>query len=298
MLGSDDRLKIPISLSDMPSRGLMYPEGTYFKGRFLDIAEVKFLSLVTPATARPLVDEILQRCVETNLPFESLALCDRTYLVFWLRANSFMRENGYRIKIAKCPGCGKPFDWTVKLDDIPVKQLKDRLPVTRLPKSGEIVKLRLPTVKELSITDEDEDMEYVSRMVDRDDAREFVLSLRAMDYAFLLHLCKSLFVGFDMDFEAECPHCHSRREVRCVISEENLFGQIGIREVISLTAKITKYLTMQIPDTMAWPEFEMLADVTNKMIKDENEEIAKQEAAAKAKASAAKSHVRTPSYRK
>ena len=40
---------------------------------------------------------------------------------------------------------------------------------------------------------------------------------------------------------------------------------------------------------MSWAELEILQEVTNKMIKEENDETAKQEAKAKAKAAAMKS---------
>lgn len=285
-------------MSDLPSRGLIYPPGAYIKGRFLTVQDVKFLSLLSEATAETIINEILSRCFDTNLDLDELALCDRTYLVFWLRANSFMKENGYRVSISRCQSCHRPFDFTIKLDDLPIKYLERPPGEVVLPRSGKTIQLKLPTVKDLRIVDDDHDVQRIARMIDVVDPVAFTLSLKAMDFAFLLHIADEFDVGFDMKFEPECPHCHGANHLVCVISESSLFGQINMRDIISLSMKITKYLTYQIGDDTPWPEFEMIAELTNAMIKEENEEMQKQEAAAKAKAQAAQSQARASSYRR
>lgn len=288
---------IPIDVTDLPSRGFIYPEGTYIKGRFLTVQDVKFLALVTEATAEKIINEILERCFDANIDMSKLALCDRTYLIFWLRANSFMKENGYRVNIQRCKGCRKPFEHTIALDDIPIKYLQRRPGQIILPKSGQTVELKLPTVADLRIADEDPEVQKVARMVKVADPIGFVLNLKAMDFAYLLNAVEEFDVGFDMKFELECPHCHTVNPMQCLISESSLFGQINMRDIISLSMKITKYLTYQISDDTPWPEFEMIAELTNAMIKEENEEMQKQEAAAKAKAQAAQSQARSRNYR-
>lgn len=288
---------LPIEMADLPSRGFAYRPDAYIRGRFLTVQDVKFLSLLSEATAEHIINEILGRCFDSNLDFADLALCDRTYLVFWLRANSFMKENGYRVTISRCRNCHASYDFTIKLDDLPIKYLQHPPSKVVLPRSGQLVQLKLPTVKDLQIVDDDRDVQKIARMIDVPDAVPFVLSLKAMDFAYLLHVADEFDVGFDMKFEPECPHCHAVNQLECVISESALFGQINMRDVISLSMKITKYLTYQVSDDTPWPEFEMIAELTNAMIKEENEEMQKQEAAAKAKAQAAQSQARTSSYR-
>lgn len=288
---------LPIEMEDLPSRGLVYPEGTFIKGRFLNIRDIKFLALLTEATAQTIINEIIDRCFYMNIQVEDLALCDRTYLIFWLRANSFMKENGYRVSVGKCSCCRRPFDFTIKLDDIPLKQLQSAPGNIKLPRSGEWVSLKLPTVADLKIVDEDPDVQLMARMIRKPDPVKFIMNLKVMDFTFLLNTCKQYDAGFDMHFDLECPHCHSINPMQCMISESALFGQINMRDIISLSMKITKYLTYQISDDTPWPEFEMIAELTNVMIKEENEEMAKQESAAKAKAQAAQAQARSKSYR-
>ena len=288
---------LPIEMEDLPSRGFCYPEGTFIKGRFLTIQDIKFLALITEATAETIINEIVDRCFYMNIDVKDLALCDRTYLIFWLRANSFMKENGYRVSVNKCSTCGRPFDFTIKLDDIPLKQLQAVPGTIILPRSQKKVELKLPTVRDLKIVDDDPDIQLMARMIKVDDPITFVMSLKVLDFTYLLNACKNFDAGFDMHFELECPHCHGINPMQCLISESALFGQINMRDIISLEMKITKYLTYQISDNTAWPEFEMIAELTNVMIKEENEEMAKQESAAKAKAQAAQAQAHSRNFR-
>lgn len=288
---------LPILMDDLPSRGMCYKPGTFIKGRFLTIQDIKFLSLLSDQTAEMIINEIIDRCFYMNIAVEELAICDRTYLIFWLRANSFMKENGYRVSVNKCTTCGRPFEHTIKLDDIPIKQLYAMPGTVVLPKTQREVRLKLPTVKDLSIIDDDPDVQLIARMVDEAEPIQFVMNMKVLDFTYLLNVCKSFDVGFDMKFELECPYCHSNNPLQCIISESALFGQINMRDILSISMKITKYLTYQIADDTSWPEFEMIAELTNAMIKEENTEMAKQEAAAKAKAQAAQSQARSRNYR-
>jgi hypothetical protein len=69
----------------------------------------------------------------------------------------------------------------------------------------------------------------------------------------------------------------------------SIFNSFNLMDIINLTTRITKYTNVQISDDMSWAELEMLQEVTNAMIKEENDENAKQEAKAKAKAASMKS---------
>jgi hypothetical protein len=74
-----------------------------------------------------------------------------------------------------------------------------------------------------------------------------------------------------------------------MMTDMSIFSSFNMIDIINLTTRITKYTGVQILDSMPWAELEMLKDVTDAMIKEENEETAKQEAKAKAQAAAARS---------
>ena len=184
-----------------------------------------------------------------------------------------------------------------KLINLNMKQLQAVPGTIILPRSQKKVEFKFPTVRDLKIVDDDPDIQLMARMIKVDDPITFVMSLKVLDFTYLLNACKNFDAGFDMHFELECPHCHGINPMQCLISESALFGQINMRDIISLEMKITKYLTYQISDNTAWPEFEMIAELTNVMIKEENEEMAKQESAAKAKAQAAQAQAHSRNFR-
>lgn len=282
MLTQDSKYNyMKIELEDLPSRGLAYPEGTVIKGRFLTIQDVKFLALLNEYTATSVINEILDRCFYMTFPFEDLLLCDRLYLAFWLRANSFMKENGYTFNI-KCQNCGSTFTQKLLLDDIPVLQLQSVPTEVILPKSRHVLSLKMPTIKDLNTVYEDRDIEYIARMLRVENPVDYVLNLNAYDYAYLSAICSQYNAGFNLTFDFPCKNCGKMNHMQLVLTDDGLFGQMNIRNIINVVLRVTKYVGCYIPDTTPWPELEMIQDVTNAMVKEENEEIQKQEAKAKA----------------
>lgn len=289
MLTQDSKYNyLRIELDELPSRGLTYPEGTIIKGRFLTIQDVKYLALLNEQTATRVVNEIIDRCFYMTINVDDLLLCDRQYLAFWLRANSFMKENGYRFNV-KCTKCNHEITEQVTLDDIPILYLKQPPKAIKLPKTGITVPLKLPTVKDLYIVSDDQDIEFIARMIEVDDPINFVENLNAYDYAYLIDTCKQYEAGFNLKFSLDCKHCGTINHMQIVITDDALFGQMNIRDIINLILRVTKYVGCYIPDSTPWPELEMIQDVTNAMVKEENEEMQKEQAKANAKASAIQS---------
>lgn len=278
-----------IEMDELPSRGLLYPEGTEIKGRFLTIQDVKYLSLLNEYTATRVVNEIIDRCFYMTIKIDDLLLCDREYLAFWLRANSFMKENGYKISIAHCQHCNGGFEHTIMLDDIPINYLEQIPGIITLPRSKRTISLKLPSIKDLDIVYDDHDIQFLARMVDVENPLDFVLNLNAYDYAYLTAMCKQYNVGFDMTFQIPCKHCGKTNYMQIVITDDGLFGQMNMRDIINLILRVTKYVGCYIPDTTPWPELEMIQEVTNKMVKEENEEMQKQEQKSRAQAAAMQS---------
>lgn len=286
---------LEIELSELPSRGLLYSANARIRGRFLTIRDVKLLALQTEATATKIINEIIRKCfIFENLTIDDLYLCDRQYLAFWLRANSFVKQNGYKLEIKKCKTCNTGFSADIALDSLDINYL-DRIPAPiTLPVSGDIVKIKLPKMCDLKYVDDDMDIQMMARMIDVNDPLKYVYELNARDYVALLDYCKRFNVGFNNVLELECPHCHFTNMVKIMMTDMSIFNSFNLMDIINLTTRITKYTTVQISDDMMWAELEMLQEVTNKMIKEENDETAKQEAKAKAKAASARAAGRTP----
>ena len=111
---------LEIDLSELPSRGLLYDKNAKVRGRFLTIRDVKLLALITEDNATKIINEIIRKCFEfENLSVDDLYLCDRQYLAFWLRANSFVKQNGYKIEIKKCKTCNSGFSSNCSIILIP-----------------------------------------------------------------------------------------------------------------------------------------------------------------------------------
>ncbi len=289
MLTQDSKYNyLKVDLNDLPSRGLLYPEGTVIKGRFLTVQDVKFLALLNEYTATAVINEIIDRCFYMTFPIEDLLLCDRLYLAFWLRANSFMKENGYTFNI-KCQNCGSTFTQKLLLDDIPVLQLSAPPTDVFLPKSRQVLTLKMATVKDLDLVYEDKEIEFIARMLRVENPIEYVLNLNAYDYAYLSAICSQYKAGFNLEFDFPCKNCGRNNHMLLVITDDGLFGQMNIRNIINVILRVTKYVGCYIPDDTSWPELEMIQDVTNAMVKEENEEMQKQEAKAKAQSAAMQS---------
>ena len=288
---------LEIPLKDLPSRGRFYSSQAKIEGRFLTVGDVKFLSLLMPENAEEIINSILKNCFRfTFLAFDGLLLCDREYLIFWLRANSYTNESGYSLKVGKCHSCGNSYTHSVDLEEVQTNQLDDFDPVVILPQSQRAVRIKLPNVASMKIKDDDKDFQLVARMIDCGtvDPKQYLSDFSTYDLAFLIDHCKSIKVGFDTHFNTVCPKCHATNEIEAELSDENMFTIHEMHDIIRMTTLITHNVGVQIPDTYSWPELETLQQVASEIIKNENDENSKAEAKAKAQAAsmAAKHNVK------
>lgn len=113
-----------IPLSELPTRGQFYNPNAIIKLRGLSVMEVKFLATYQPAIATEICNEILTKCAYfENITLQDLYLPDRTYLIFWIRNNSFSNRNGYSIEVKECEHCKGAYTHNIKLEDFNIKQL-------------------------------------------------------------------------------------------------------------------------------------------------------------------------------
>lgn len=289
---------LDIPLNELPSRGYYYDGGAKIRGRFLNLRDIKFISLINSENATNIVNEILERCfIFENIKLSDLLLADREYLALWLRANSFVENNGFKIEIKKCSHCSRGFSKEIRIEEMEIQYLTDPLIPLQLPDSGDTVKLKFPSVADLSIVDDDYEIQTMARMIDYvDDPIQFVLNLSAYDYAFLQDYINTYQIGFKFEIYCNCPNCNQPHTIRTMITDENIFPVLNIRDVYRMVLHCTKYTTYKIDDDISWPELEIISDVVDEMVKKENEEMQKQQAAANAKAAAMKSKYSSSSY--
>lgn len=279
-----------INLLELPSKGMFYNTSAIIKCRVLSILDVKFLSTINDITATSIINEILERCIYLeNIDFSEILLCDRQYLLFWLRANSFIKNNGYSITVSKCNRCHNAFEKTIKLDDLNEKFIEQMPHNVILPDSGNSFFIKYPTIKDLDIKyPQDSEIERMARYINVPNPISLLLNCSAYDYAFLLSSINEMEAGFENTFIINCPKCGESHKIKIIFSDTGMFGGVKLYDILKIIINITKYTSMQIDENEPWMELEIQEDIVSKMIKEENEEMAKQEAKAK-------SHVHAPS---
>jgi len=91
---------IPIPHDVLPSSGNGY-DGQ-LEGRPLNATEIKSLSTMNQKNSEALVDSVLKVAIR-GVPFESLKIADKMFLLMWLRQNTYKRT-GYTMNY-ECPDC-------------------------------------------------------------------------------------------------------------------------------------------------------------------------------------------------
>lgn len=269
-------------LNEIPSKGLLYSDDTIIKIRPLNVQETKYLSTLCDENAVDIINEILYKCLNlTNLNFEDILLCDREYFIFWLRNNSFIQNSGYELNY-KCHECNLDFTANVKLTDFKVKYLNNDIIKKEiyLKDAGITLKLKQPTIKELSRNNNDNEIQTFLRYIDIDKFDNDILSsflekLSALDYSLLKSTINEMTIGFDKDVKIYCTHCNHEENVSLLIKENGLFSTVNMFEIMEGILKIAKYTQFQIPETMPWWEVEIAQKVAEKMSDEEQQQIDK-----------------------
>lgn len=111
---------IPIPHDVLPSSGNGY-EGQ-LEGRPLNATEIKALSTMNQKNGEALVDATLKVAIR-GVPYESLKVGDKMFLLMWLRQNTYKRT-GYTMTY-ECPDCEAKFQSSFNVDDLEITQLDD-----------------------------------------------------------------------------------------------------------------------------------------------------------------------------
>lgn len=264
---------------EIPSKGKFYSPNAVIKIRPLNVQEVKYLSTLNPQNATDVINEIVEKCtIFKNMEFEDLLLADREYLIFWLRANSFQKNNGYELNLI-CDKCGENYQQSIHLAEFPVELYDDKKAERDilLPDCGLNVRLKHPTMKDLSRTNEDPVIENFMRHLDigaTNEQLEMLLThLSAMDYSILKNNVDEMFIGFSRKVASVCPKCGDVKYYNIELTDNGLFGIVNIGDVLETILRICKYTNYQIPESAPWWEVETQQVIVNKMIEEEKQEM-------------------------
>lgn len=116
-------------INGLPSRGLLYPEGTKILGRPFTVREVKKLATMTESNYHSVIKDVLTGCIR-GVNIDDIAVSDKIYIIFWLRANTYKDSNFTTPYI--CEHCHREteysfdvgaFDFTYLSDDFKASDL-------------------------------------------------------------------------------------------------------------------------------------------------------------------------------
>jgi len=223
-----------VTITDLPTKGNFYPEGTKIQARSLKVMEVKHLSQLTAENANDVINDVLRKTIR-GIEVDELFTADKMYLVFWLRANTY-KDSGYQVNF-NCMKCNKPSTFNFELDslkiqDYEVERYGKFTSEVRLP-SGHTLTFKLLRVKdedlnerflkqnENSMMDFDKEIVSLCRMIETVDGKEpgmiekysFVTnSLEPADFAYIQSFVEDCGIGVEPTIDVKCNKCGGSTE--------------------------------------------------------------------------------------
>ena len=270
-----------LNLTELPTMGKLYPQGTVIKIRPLNVQEIKYLATISEENATDIINEILEKClVLKGIEFEDIYLGDREYLIFWIRINSFTKNSGYDVTIKECSRCKNQFTTNVQLTDFQEKYIEEDPQEIQLSDSGITLKLKYPTVRDLDIKCEDKEIEKFIRHIDMPDKNitileQFIGGLSALDYSIMKNAIDKMEIGFSHEITILCPMCGHPHNYTIEYSDIGLLGSVNLFEILDLTLRLSKSMNYQIRDDMPWMEVEILQEAANKIDEEERKQMEK-----------------------
>lgn len=269
-----------IPLNELPTRGLFYNKDAVIKMRSMSVLDVKFLSTYRPELATEICNELLFKCSYLeNIKLEDLYLPDRIYLIFWIRNNSFTNGSSYIFDIKECPSCNQSYKAEIHLSDFNIKYLENKfidkihlddynveLPIT-IPKFKDSLYKPKTYIEEMAL--------WINLDIPYEQKCNFVENMSGLDSDNLYNVIKHNFCGFDENFQIHCPHCGGTIPVKVSLTDDNLFTHVTLPSILERIARICKYAHLQITNDWSWPEVEVLEKVINKIYKEEEAEMNK-----------------------
>lgn len=266
---------------DLPSLCKLYNENTKIYCKMLSVMDLKYLSTINEENAEHITNGILEHCLKLEgITYEDLLLADREYLLFWLRINSFSKNNTFENEIF-CQKCQTTFKYNINFSQFEIYHLTIMPHTLDLPDCGVKLYLSYPTVRELKRKNDDAEIQTFLRHLrfteyDDDLIVNFLKGLSAFDYTVLKNAIDEMAIGFDKELKIYCPRCNAEHIYKVEIDENGVLGKINVMEIMEAILKICKYTNFQIPDNMPWWEVEVAQEVTNKIALEEQQELDRQ----------------------
>lgn len=227
--------------------------------------------------ARHILDQIVKRCIKfTNLSFNDLYVADRDYLIFYIRSGSFVAaDNAFKFKIEKCENCGQPATFDIKLSELQLDEISsfsvqtkvfDKPVTVRPPKTCDPVY----NLKDLELSRMLNYSNLVGVFGSAELACATVLQLDAYSYVRLVSLVNEMKCGIQEELPVTCQHCGHTINLKWHFDEQDLLGKIDIRNLLRSILSIAKYTNYQVTDDTLYSEYQMIEQITAKMIAEEN----------------------------
>lgn len=221
-------------ITDLPTGGKLYPNGTEIKARSLKVAEVKMLANMDENNGNDIVNEILKRTV-IGIDVENIYSADKLYIMFWLRSSTY-KESGYNVKF-ECMKCNSISEFEFELEKLDVKELTEEniefLNNEFVLPNKDKIRFKLLTVKdendnhkflkdnENSLMAFDEEIVNTCRMIESingekkgmiDKYMYLTETLDPANYSYLESYLESKSVGLEPTIEVVCKKCGGASE--------------------------------------------------------------------------------------
>ncbi|NLE05619.1 MAG: hypothetical protein GX638_12575 [Crenarchaeota archaeon] len=245
----------PVEEFELPSRGLHYKDSILKKGKLhcrpWVSTDEKLIDKFNRGNFYDILKRLVKNVLEEKIDVDELTTGDFFYLLNMIRSISY--GSVYMIK-RTCPSCDSNITVPVDLYDFPIKFLEDEskepFEVT-LPKSGIIIKYRLPRLRDSIEATEKSQFEAKRLGVSiSPDSYKMVRCIEEMtlpnkentiltqkdDFAVMLHKIWPIIQGIDIlkfrseidkhdhgvveNIEIKCPECESKFEQGPVLTYE------------------------------------------------------------------------------
>lgn len=220
---------------ELPSKGLVYdkPVNPKIKIRSMTTEE-EMKRLGHSERPNSLLAEIIDECLVEKPGISAYDLCipDYQFLMYKLRIVTYGSKYTFS---SICPICGKPSEYTIDLEELPIKlyseDLRSHLNIT-LPKTGKQIELRLQTPRILDdVAKKSKDLLSKSsdikgepaflfnlisminkvdgQVIDEFKLENFVRKLPMADTNFILNNIKEVNFGLNTEINCTCKHCQA-----------------------------------------------------------------------------------------
>lgn len=249
---------------DLPSRGLLYKEGSDLKTeqllvRAMRAGEEEILTSPQMFKDGKAIELIFKRCIMFNdkksleTPLELLSI-DRMYLLIWIRASSY--STLYECSL-NCSSCRRQFDAHIDLDDdlsctfLDEPSFKEPI-LDVFPRCGyefeyrlsrgydelELVKMQRMREKEFSkATDQTLFnracllVESIGGIKDKKDIKKCLKNMSLEDLSYLRHKFNNPPFGVDTNISLDCPYCGSENETILPMGTDFFFPRLTKKKI-------------------------------------------------------------------